>query len=65
MTHALPVLRCVDRLFFMKYRIVIPDEDMQPLPGESPADAIHRAVIGRPLREMPVGTESKDEDESS
>ena len=49
----------------MKYRIVIPDEDMQPLPGESPADAIHRAVIGRPLREMPVGTESKDEDESS
>ncbi|MDJ0699090.1 MAG: hypothetical protein QNJ07_04480 [Woeseiaceae bacterium] len=49
----------------MKYRIVIPDEDLQPLPGESPADAIHRAVIGRPLREVPVGADSTDEDESS
>ncbi len=49
----------------MKYRIVIPEEGMQPLPGESPADAIHRAVIGRPLLEVPVGTDNADEDESS
>ena len=49
----------------MKYRIVIPEKDMQPLPGESPADAIHRAVIGRPIRQVPVGTENKDEDKPS
>ena len=65
MTHALPDSCGVDRLLDMKSRIVIPEEDLQPLPGESPADAIHRAVIGRPIRQVPVGTESKDEAESS
>ena len=49
----------------MKFRVVIPDQDMQPLPGESPADAIHRAVVGRVLREVPVGPEITDEDDSS
>ncbi len=49
----------------MKSRIVIPEKDLQPLPGESPADAIHRAVIGRPIRQVPVETESRDEVESS
>ena len=46
----------------MKYRIVIPEKDMQPLSGESPADAIRRAVIGRPLNEVPVENEGTDED---
>ncbi len=49
----------------MKYRVVIPDQDLQPLPGESPADAIHRAVIGRTVREVPVERKETDEDESS
>ncbi len=37
---------------------------MEPLAGESPADAIRRAVIGRPLRQVPVGTESTEEDDT-
>ena len=49
----------------MKFRVVIPDQDAQPLTGESPADAIRRAVLGRALQEVPVGTKDKDEDRSS
>ena len=49
----------------MKYRVVIPDQELQPLPGESPADAIRRAVIGRVLHEVPVENESTDEEEDS
>ena len=49
----------------MKFRVVIPEQDVQPLPGESPADAIRRAVLGRTLQEVPVGIEDKDEDRSS
>ena len=49
----------------MKFRVVIPDQDIQPLPGESPADAIRRAVVGRVLHEVPVETKYTDEDESS
>ncbi len=49
----------------MKFRVVIPDQDLQPLPGESPADAIHRAVIGRAVREVPVERKEADEDNSS
>ena len=49
----------------MKYRVVIPDQDIQPLPGETPADAIHRAVIGRVVREVPVERQEADEDNSS
>ena len=48
----------------MKFRVVIPDQDMQPLPGESPADAIHRAVVGRVLREVPVELKETDESDS-
>ena len=47
----------------MKYRVVIPDQDLQPLPGESPADAIRRAVIGRVLHEVPVEHKHTDEDD--
>ena len=36
----------------MKRRIVIPNSEMHPWPGESPADAIRRATIGRPTREL-------------
>ncbi len=49
----------------MKYRVVIPDQEVQPLPGESPADAIHRAVIGRVVHEVPVDREETDEEDSS
>ena len=49
----------------MKYRVVIPDQDIQPLPGETPAEAIHRAVIGRVMREVPVEREGTDEDNPS
>jgi hypothetical protein len=49
----------------MKFRVVIPDQDIQPLPGESPADAIRRAVVGRALDEVPVDTKYTDEDKSS
>ena len=49
----------------MKHRIVIPNQEMQPLPGETPADAIHRAVIGRAVREVPVGRTTSDTDKSS
>ncbi len=48
----------------MKFRIVIPDQDLQPLPGETPADAIHRAVIGRAVREVPVERKETDEEDS-
>jgi hypothetical protein len=48
----------------MKYRVVIPDQELQPLPGESPADAIRRAVVGRVLDEVPVEHENTDEDDS-
>ena len=48
----------------MKFRLVIPDQDLQPLPGETPFDAIHRAVIGRELREEPVEPKMTDEDRS-
>ena len=36
----------------MKRRIVMPNSEMYPWPGESQADAIRRATIGRPLREL-------------
>ena len=49
----------------MKYRVVIPDQELQPLPGESPAEAIHRAVIGRVLHEVPVEHQNTDEEEDS
>ena len=49
----------------MKHRIVIPAQDMQPLPGETPADAIHRAVIGRVMREVPVERKTGDKGKSS
>ena len=49
----------------MKSRIVIPEQDIQPLPGETPADAIHRAVIGRVLSEVPVERKENDEQDSS
>ncbi|MDJ0759060.1 MAG: hypothetical protein QNJ19_06650 [Woeseiaceae bacterium] len=38
----------------MKSRIIIPEQDLEPLSGESPAEAIHRAVIGRVVRDVPV-----------
>ena len=49
----------------MKFRVVIPEQDLQPLPGETPSDAIHRAVIGRELREVPVEPEKVDEGNAS
>ena len=49
----------------MKHRIVIPNQGIQPLPGETPADAIHRAVIGRVVREVPVERKTSDKDETS
>ena len=48
----------------MKFRVVIPDQDIQPLPGETPADAIHRAVIGRALRQEPVEPDKAEKDDS-
>ncbi|MDJ0908654.1 MAG: hypothetical protein QNI99_05650 [Woeseiaceae bacterium] len=49
----------------MKYRVVIPDQDIQPLPGETPADAIHRATIGRVLHDVPVERRESNEEDSS
>lgn len=49
----------------MKYRVVIPDQDFQPLPGETPADAVRRASIGRVLHEVPVERADSDEDRAS
>ena len=46
----------------MKFRLVIPDQDLEPLSGESPVDAIHRAVIGRAVQGVPVErTESRED----
>ena len=53
------------RLNGMKFRVVIPDQDLRPLPGETPSDVIHRAVIGRALLEVPVERKKTDEDHSS
>jgi len=39
-------------MLHMKCRIIIPNSEMQPLPGESEADAIRRAIVGRPMREV-------------
>ena len=46
----------------MKRRIVIPNSELRPWPGESQADAIRRATIGRPLRELvfECGKDDKD-----
>jgi hypothetical protein len=51
----------------MKRRIVIPSSAMRPWPGESPADAIRRATLGRSSRELTFerGEDDKDENESS
>ena len=49
----------------MKYRVIIPDQDLQPLSGESPADAIHRAVIGRVVNAVPVERAKTGEDDTS
>jgi len=51
----------------MKCRIVIPDSEICPLPGESPADAIRRATVGRPFREVNFerGKDDKDKDDPS
>ena len=46
----------------MKYRVVIPEQDLQPLPGETPSEAIHRAVLGRALLEVPVEPKRNDKD---
>jgi hypothetical protein len=47
----------------MKRRIVIPSSEMRPWPGESQADAIRRAIIGRPLRELSLECAKDDKDE--
>lgn len=47
----------------MKRRIVIPDSDMHPWVGESQADAIRRAIIGRPLRELAFEQGKDDKDD--
>ncbi len=52
-------------MYSMKTRVVIPDQDLRPLPGETPSDAIHRAVVGRVLLEVPVKPKKADEDSSS
>jgi len=46
----------------MKRRIVIPNSEMRPWPGESQADAIRRATLGRPMRELgfETGKDGKD-----
>jgi hypothetical protein len=51
----------------MKRRIVIPNSELRPWPGESPADAIRRATIGRPLRELTFerGKDDKYENDPS
>ena len=49
----------------MKTRVVIPDQDLRPLPGETPSDAIHRAVVGRVLHEVPVERNKTDADSDS
>jgi hypothetical protein len=51
----------------MKRRIVIPSSEMRPWPGESPADAIRRATLGKPLRELTFehGRDDKDENDPS
>ena len=40
---------------------------MRPLPGESQADAIHRAIVGRPLHEVAFerGKDDKDQRDPS
>lgn len=48
----------------MKFRIVIPDQDLEPLSGETPADAIHRAVIGRVVNEVSVERARNSDTES-
>jgi hypothetical protein len=47
----------------MKHRIVIPNSEKHPWPDESPADAIRRATIGRPLRELAFERGKDDKDE--
>jgi len=47
----------------MKRRIVIPSSEMRPWSGESQADAIRRATIGRPLRELTFERGKDDKDE--
>jgi hypothetical protein len=48
----------------MKRRIVIPDSEMRPWPGESQADAIRRATIGRPSRQLAFDCGKDDKDKS-
>ncbi len=49
----------------MKFRVVIPDQDLEPLSGESPVDAIHRAVIGRVVPRVPVERVDTREDDAA
>ena len=52
-------------MYCMKTRVVIPYQDLKPLPGETPSDAIHRAVVGRVLHEVPVERKKTDADSDS